>query len=208
MGERAWDPFDFAALHGDGGGRLAFDIAAEFVVGEGDNQIRAGVVVQGFDATGLEFELGDADAVFDKENFFGATVEDVEAAVVLWVGGVPVRGRFVEFVVLAEFDGDVAEGLRSIVDDVGEVAGSESGLSVLEFAGDRIFAFDGVDDLARAKHDVHVVVVVPVHERVGVRGDVHVEDADLGVFEDELVVRLGGEFDFFHGLRGEDGGQE
>ena len=38
-------------------------------------------------------------------------------------------------------------------------------------------------------------------------GDVDEEDADLGVFEDEAVVGLGGDFDCLGGLRGEDRGQ-
>jgi hypothetical protein len=38
-----------------------------------------------------------------------------------------------------------------------------------------------------------------VHESFGVRGDVDVEDADGFVFESEVVVRLGGDFDFGSG---------
>jgi hypothetical protein len=51
-------------------------------------------------------------------------------------------------------------------------------------------------------------VAVAVQERVGVGRDVDREDADLGVREDEPVVRLGGDFDFVAGLRGEECGQE
>jgi hypothetical protein len=92
-----------------------------------------------------------------------------------------------------------------IADYVGEASRREPNLTVLQFGGDGIFPFDRVDDLGRAEHDEDVVVAMPVHERVGVRGDSDVEDADLGVLEDEVVVWLGGDFDFCGGLRGEDG---
>jgi hypothetical protein len=46
-------------------------------------------------------------------------------------------------------------------------------------------------------------VAVAVEESVGVGRDVDREDADLSVGEDELVVGLGGDFDFVTGLRGE-----
>ena len=39
------------------------------------------MVVQGNDAAGLKFELGDADAVFYEEDIFCAFVKNIEAAV-------------------------------------------------------------------------------------------------------------------------------
>jgi hypothetical protein len=38
-----------------------------------------------------------------------------------------------------------------------------------------------------------------VHQGLGVRGNIDVEDADGFVFEDEVVVGLGGDFDFGKG---------
>jgi len=160
-------------------------------------------VVGGDDASGLEFEFGDADAVFNEENFCGAAPEDVEAA-----GCVPLESGVAEFVVLQEFDGDVAEGtVGNIAGDVGVAAGEESGLAVLEVDGNGIFALNGVHDFGIAEGNVEVVVAMAVQERVGVGGDVDVEDADLRVLEDQAVVGLGGDFDFFRGLRGEGGGE-
>ena len=164
--------------------------------------VGAGVVVGGDDASGLELEFGGADAVFDEEDFFGAAVQDFEAA-----GFVPLEGRLAEFVVLEEFDGEVAEGLRVVVDDVGEVAGDQGDLSVLQLGGGGGLALDFVDDFGSAEHDVDVVVTVGVQKRVGVGGDVDEEDAGLGVLEDQAVVGLGGDFNFFAGLRGEERGQ-
>ncbi len=44
--------------------------------------------------------------------------------------------------------------------------------------------------------DGEVVVAVPVHQGVGVGRDFDVVDADVFVFQREVVVGLGGEFDF------------
>ena len=163
------------------------------------------MVMKGDHASGLKFEFGDADAIFYEEDFFRAAFEDFEAAVFFGMRGVPMGRGLAKFVVLEEFDREVMEWLVENVDDVGETAGRESGLAVLQLAGERIFAFDGVDDLGGAEHDVDVVVAMPVHESVGVRGDIDGEGADLGVLEDKVVVRLGGDFDFCRGLRGENG---
>jgi hypothetical protein len=134
----------------------------------------------------------------------GAAGEDFEAT-----GCVPGEGGVAEFVVLEEFDGDVAEGIvGKIAGDVGVAGGEESGLAVLQFDGDGIFALDGVDDFGGAEGDVDVVVAVAVQEGVGVRRDIDGEDADLIVGEDEVVVGLGGDLDFGGELGGEEGGQE
>ena len=112
------------------------------------------------------------------------------------------------FVVLEDFDGEVAVGLIEIVDEVGEAAGNESSLCLVQPGGDGSFAFDRVYDFRGAEHDVNVVVAMPVHESVSMRDDVDVEGADLGVLEDQVVVRLGGDLKFGRGLRCEDGGDE
>ena len=125
------------------------------------------------------------------------------------MSGVPFGGGLAKFFVLQEFDGDVAEGMVArIAGDVGEGCGEKASVSVGEFDGDGSFTFDGIDDFGGSEGDVDVVVAVPVHERVGVRGDFDVEDADLIVGEDLVVMRLGGDLDFGGGLGGEDSGQE
>jgi hypothetical protein len=207
VGVAAGEPLDVScfevaghfARHWAGAG----DVAEKVEVGDCDQQMQAGVVVHGDHASGLELELGDADAIFDEENFLRAALQDVQAAIF-----VPFGGGVAEFVVLEDFDGEVAEGLVVIVDDVSEVAGSEADLAVLQLDGEGIFAGYGVGDFAGAEHDVDIVVSVTVEQRVGVRGDVDREDADLGVGEDEFVVGLGGDVDFLAGLRGEEGGEE
>ncbi len=55
--------------------------------------------------------------------------------------------------------------------------------SVLEVEGGGWFAFDLVDYIGCAQGYVDVVVAVPVHERVGVRWDFYVVDADVFVFQ-------------------------
>jgi hypothetical protein len=154
-------------------------------------------------ASGLQFDFAGADAVFYEEDFLSAAVEDFDAAVF-----VPFRLRVAELVILQEFDGQVAKGLRGAADYVDEGGGEESDLVGLQLYGDRIFACDGIDDLRGAEHDVDVVVCVTVQESLGVRRDVDVEDADLVVGEHEMMVRLGGDVDFRSRLRGEECGQE
>ena len=149
----------------------------------------------------MEFEFGDADVVFDEENLFGAVGEDIEAAVF-----VPVSGGGAERFVFQDFDGDVAEGLiAEVAGDVGEGGGGEAGFTVLELDGDGRLVLDLVDDLGGAEGDLEVIVAVPVHEGVGVGRNANVEDADGLVFKDEVVMRLGGDFNFRGGrLDGED----
>ena len=59
---------------------IAFDVAAQIQIGYSHDQVRAGVMVLGEDSTGLQVELGDADAVVDEENVVGAAVQDLQAA--------------------------------------------------------------------------------------------------------------------------------
>ena len=183
--------------------------SGEVKVGHGDKLQRVRGRLRGDGGVGLEFDFGDADAIFHEENFFGTAVQDVEAAVVLGMSGVPVGGRLAEFGVLQEFHIDDAEGLiGKIAGEVGESAGEESSLSVLQFDGDGIFAFNRVLYLGVPERDVDVVVAMPVHQSLGMRRDVGDEDADLGVGKDLEVVRLGGDFDFWSGLGGQESGQE
>ena len=81
MGETARNPTGLSLLHDERVGRFALDIAAQLVVGESDYQMRTGMVMQRNHGSGLEFDFGDADAVPDKQNFFGAPVKDVQAAI-------------------------------------------------------------------------------------------------------------------------------
>lgn len=171
--------------------------------------MRARVMMHGDHGSGLEFELGDADAVFHEKDFFGAAVKNVEAAVVFRVSGIPVSGRVADLVVLQEFDINVAKGLvAKIADDVDDAAGEKSGLSILQFDGDGVFALHGVEDFGVAEVDVNVVVAMAVEKSFAVRRDLDGEHADLGVGEGLVVVRLGGDFDFLVGLCREESGEE
>ena len=167
------------------------------------------MVLHGDHATGLEFDFGDADAVFDEENFLGAAVENFESAIGLGMSGVPVSGRLAKLFVLQEFNGDVLEGMViHVARDVGEGGGEEASVSVGKRDGNGILAFDRVDDFGGAEGDIDVVVAVPVHQRVGMSRDFDVEDADVIVGKNLVVVRLGGDLHFRGGLGGEDNCQE
>jgi len=196
VGEVAGDPFCFAGFHVgggvSGGEGLAFDGFFEGQVGNGDYENGSGVMVFGDYAAGLEFEFGGADGVFDEEDLFCAMVEDGEAAVFIPFCGGAAQGRVFE-----NFDGDVAEGLGAeVAHGVGEGGGSEAGVAVGEFDGGGRLVLDRVGDFGVAEIDGEVVVAVPVHLSFGVGVDLDVEDADGFVFEREVMVRLGGDFDF------------
>ena len=83
VGVVAGEPFGFAGFEvaGHRAWAVPSDVAAKVEIGDGYQQVRAGVVVLGNYSAGLEFEFGDADAVFDEEDLFGAALEDVEGAV-------------------------------------------------------------------------------------------------------------------------------
>jgi hypothetical protein len=167
--------------------------------------MRAGVVVFGDCGAGLEFELGGADCVFYEEDLLGTSGEGFEGSVFI-----PLGGRMAEGFVVCYLDGYVAERLVGLVAGyVGEGGGGEGGLAVLEFDGCGRLVLDGVDYLGGAKIDGDVVVAVPVQESVGVGRDFDAVDADVFVFQRQVVVGLGVEFDFGGcGLGGQEGGQE
>jgi hypothetical protein len=77
------EPFVFAGFEVGG---LAFH-AADVEIGDGHEQMRGGVIVPGDYSVGLEFEFGDADAVFYEEDLLGAAWEDFQGAVFI-LGGV------------------------------------------------------------------------------------------------------------------------
>ena len=96
----------------------------------------------------LEFGLGNADAVFDEEDLLGAAMEDLEAAIVVPLGG----GRGVGFFVLQQFDGHVAKWSRGeIAGDVREAAVGGADFAVLQFEGDWGLAGDFVGNFAGAR---------------------------------------------------------
>jgi len=173
-------------------------------VADGYEQVRAVVVMRRNHGAGLKFGFGDADAVFDEEDLFRAALEDVEGAVFI-LAGVPLRGGISEGGIFEDFDGDIAErAVTQSADIVGERGGGEAGVSVCEFYGDRRLVFDIVGDFGGAEGYGDVVVTVPVGQGFCVGRNFDVEDADGFVFEGEVMVGLGGDFDFW-GLGGEQG---
>ena len=192
VGIVAGEPFAVAGFEVTGHGAHAFYVAANVQIRDGYQKVRAGVVVLGDCGAGLEFEFGGADSVFYEEDLLGASGESFEGSVF-----VPLGGRMAEVFVVYDFYRHVAEGLvGSVAGYVGEGGGREVRFAVLELDGGGRFVFDLVDYLGWAQSYVDVVVAVPVHESVGVGRDFDVVDADVFVFEGQVVVRLGGEFDF------------
>ena len=198
----AGDPLDVTGFKLHRAGAAAFDVAAHVEIGDGNDQMWAVVMVGWDGAPGRKFEFRDAGVVFDEEDFLSARIEDVEAAVLVPVcrrGGV---GLFV----LHELDGDVAEGrVGPVARYVGEVARGEAGLAIFESGVNGRLAFDFVGDLRITESDEKVVVTMAVHEGGFVRAHFDLKDADVLVFEGEMVVGFVGDLHFGGGLdEGED----
>src|SRR3974377_2233678 len=77
-----------------------------------------------------------------------------------------------------------------------EGGGKEVGVSVVELHGDGVLAFRCAHNFGCAERDVHVIMTVPVHQGLGVRGNFDCEDADLIVNENPVMVWFGCDFDF------------
>ena len=205
VGVAAGEPLHVAGLENARHGALAYDIAAHLQVGYRDQQVRAGVVMAGHGGAGLQFGFGDAHAVLDEDDVLRASGEDVQAAVF-----VPFRWRsFAGGFVLQEFDGYVAErSVGDIASDVGEVAGDEAGFAILQLERDWRLALDVVLDLRGAERDEDVVMVMGVHEGRVMGWDLYLKHAHIFVFEGEVVMGLGGEFDLGSILRVDNDGSE
>jgi len=105
-----------------------------------------------------------------------------------------------------EFNGDVAEGgVAQVSGDVGEAAAAEVDLAVFKDEPGFGLAKDGVDDIAGAKGDKDVVVIVLMELGIGMGGDFNVVGADEGVVDFQVMMRLAGEMGGLGGLGGESG---
>jgi hypothetical protein len=192
VGVAAGEPLHVAGLENAWHGALAYDIAAHLQVGYRDQQVRAGMVMTGHCGAGLQLGFRDADAVLNENDVLRASGEDVEAAFF-----VPLCWRsFVGGFVLQKFDSHVAEGgVGPIAGDVGEVAGDKTGFAILQVKRDGRLALDVVLDLRGAERDEDVVMVMGVHEGRVMGWDLDLKHAHIFVFEGEVVMGLGGEFD-------------
>ena len=180
---------------------LAFDVAAQIEIGHGYDQMRAGVMVFGDNSAGLQFEVGDAHAVFYEQDVAGAAVQDVQASFLIPWG----RGRVAGFLVLQEFDDHVAGGpVGQIFAEVGEAAGNEAGFAVLQRELDWRLSGDVVFHLRYSQGHGDVVVAVTVRQGDAMGRDFQIEHADILVFEHQMMMGLGGDIDFGGGgLRGQ-----
>ena len=105
--------------------------------------------------------------------------------------------RFTEFFVLQKFDDYLAKRLvRNIARRVRESAGKKVGLAILQFHRHRIFSFNRIHDFRRTQSDIHIVMPVPMHQRLALRSDFHIEYAHLIVAQRKPVMRLCGNLNF------------
>ncbi|HXN24312.1 MAG TPA: hypothetical protein VOA41_16355 [Candidatus Dormibacteraeota bacterium] len=90
-----------------------------------------------------------------------------------------------------ELDCDLAQGcIGFVASDMGEGAARKMYLGIGKLQADFGLAENGVSDVGRADEDVKIVEVVPVEKGRFMRGDGDVENADVGVFEDQIMTAL------------------
>jgi len=119
------------------------------------------------------------------------------------------RGRGASLLVLEKLDGYVAERRGGeITRRMGKASGEEASLAVCQFEFDGRLAQNCVFHIRGAADHVDVVVTVAVHLRGFVWGDFEIKDAYGFVFENEVMMRLGGDFDFWSCLSCQDQGGE
>jgi len=78
---------------------------------------------------------------------------------------------------------------------VSEVAGGVAELAVGHHDAGFGSALDGVDYVGGTERNIQVGNIVLMEKRGVVRGDAHAEDADIVVFQDEVVVGFLGDGD-------------
>lgn len=97
---------------------------------------------------------------------------------------------------MKKFDSDVVESGASIsAGDVGEVAGGIADLAVGHHDAGLGPALDSVYNVGGAKRNIKVGNIVLVEKRGVMREEAHTENADVFVFEDEMVMGFFGERD-------------
>ena len=92
---------------------------------------------------------------------------------------------------LEQFDGDVVEGsVGFVAGDMREAAARVADLAVSHDQMSFGFALNGIDDVGGTERNVNVGYIVLMEKRGFVRGDAHAENADVIVFQDEMMMRL------------------
>ena len=102
---------------------------------------------------------------------------------------------------MEKFDSDVVEWHAGFVaGDVCEAAAGVAHLAVCQHETDFGFVLDGVDDVGGTEGHIDVGHIVLMEKSGLVSGDVYAENADVGIFKDEVMVRLLGDGDGGGGL--------
>src|SRR5882724_11029725 len=97
---------------------------------------------------------------------------------------------------MKKLNGDVVEGgARFVAGDVGEAAAGIVHLTVRQHETEFRFVLDGVDDVGGTEGYVYVGHIVLMEKSGSVSGDAHAENADIGIFKDEMVVGFLGDGD-------------
>ena len=90
---------------------------------------------------------------------------------------------------MEKFDRNVVKDKAGIgAGDMGEAAAGVADLAVRHYEMSFRLACNGIDDIAGAEGHVDVRHVVLVEKCGVVRGNAHAKNADIGIFQDEMMV--------------------
>ena len=148
VGVPAGQPLHIAGLKVSRHRALAFDVAAHFEIADRDQQVRAGMMMAGQDCPRLQLDFGNPHAIFYEPDVLGSAIDHVQPAFFVPLGW----RRLARLYVLKELDSHIAKGLvGKILRDVGESAGREPRLTILQLERERRLALYFVRDFGRAK---------------------------------------------------------
>ena len=184
VGVPAGQPLHIAGLKVSRHRALAFDVAAHFEIADRDQQVRAGMMMAGQDCPRLQLDFGNPHAIFYEPDVLGSAIDHVQPAFFVPLGW----SRLARLFVLKELDSHIAKGLvGKILRDVGESAGREPRLTILQLERERRLALYFVRDFGRAKGHENIVVAMPVHERGRMRRYFYLEHADIIIFQRQMM---------------------
>lgn len=91
---------------------------------------------------------------------------------------------------LEQLDGDIVEGSRVGQYRMGEASAGIADLAVGQRGVSFGFARDGIDEIGRAKRDGDIGQLMRMKKRGVARGKAEAEHADVGIFEQQMMMRL------------------
>src|SRR5215472_1419143 len=145
--------------------------------------MRPSMMVRWQGSAGVQLNLRRAHSVFYKENVLRAPIEHVQAALLVPLG----REILPRVCIMKKFHRHIAEGcIAEVAGDVGKIAGSKTGLAVLQLEGGGRLTGNIVFEVSAAQGDKHVVVTMAMHQGSFMGRDLYLERTDVIILEGKM----------------------